>query len=149
MQIDDPRLPRSFWSRVIPEPNSGCWLWLGSYTSNGYGRCEIDGHYLAHRYALSALHPIPPTLTVDHRCNTTCCVNPAHLQIVTSAANSQLRSARKPTCPNGHARNGNGDCRECARERSRRFKTQRRRMEAQEGGQVTDFAQRKLRAVNQ
>ncbi len=26
-----------FWSYVIPEPNSGCWLWSGNITGNGYG----------------------------------------------------------------------------------------------------------------
>ncbi len=127
MQFGDSRLPQSFWNRCIPEPNSGCWLWLGAFTGNGYGRCEIAGHSLAHRFALSVLVAIPSGMTADHRCNTTCCVNPAHLSLVTPAVNSQLRSQRKAICPNGHERTSRrGDCQQCARERSRRFKQRQR-----------------------
>ena len=33
----DRRVPPRFWDKVSPEPNSGCWLWLGSVTAKGYG----------------------------------------------------------------------------------------------------------------
>jgi hypothetical protein len=30
MNFGDPRLPDRFWVKVIPEPNSGCWLWFAA-----------------------------------------------------------------------------------------------------------------------
>jgi len=36
-QFLDPRLPDRFWSKCIPEPNSGCWLWFGANNGVGYG----------------------------------------------------------------------------------------------------------------
>jgi hypothetical protein len=95
----DPRLSRSFWNQVIPEPNSGCWLWLGSTDKAGYGSSHGK---LAHRTALSAVEPLIPGLTVDHKCCVTNCVNPAHLQQVTNAVNSRLARTRRTHCKRGH-----------------------------------------------
>jgi hypothetical protein len=38
----DPRLPDRFWSKCMPEPNSGCWLWLGAVGSSGAVKYRID-----------------------------------------------------------------------------------------------------------
>lgn len=37
-QFGDSRLPERFWSRVAPEPLTGCWLWTGSGNGHGYGQ---------------------------------------------------------------------------------------------------------------
>lgn len=68
----------------IPEPNSGCWFWLGKPTgSNGYGRILADGKYIqAHRYSYERfIGPIPNGMLVLHKCDTPLCVNPNHLFI--------------------------------------------------------------------
>lgn len=78
------RLPtrERFDLSYIPEPNSGCWLWLGTVVSRmGYGQFQIDGqlHY-AHR-ASWLLHngSISEGRFILHRCDNPSCVNPSHL----------------------------------------------------------------------
>ncbi len=78
---------------VSIEPNSGCWLWVGTVDLNGYARFAevIRGkHYnrIAHRAIYTALiGPIPEGLQLDHLCRVRCCVNPQHLEPVTLQEN--------------------------------------------------------------
>lgn len=76
----------------------GCWLWTGALTSRGYGSLTLRKRgYLAHRVAYALEHgPIPPDLTVDHRCLNTACVNPSHLQLLSLHDNARFgnRSTR-------------------------------------------------------
>ncbi len=88
------RSPRSLEDLYIPEPNSGCWLFLGALTHNGYGKLRgADGDYRdekAHRVFYERTKgPIPAGLQLDHLCKVTSCVNPDHLEVVTGAINCQ------------------------------------------------------------
>lgn len=59
-------------ARAIPEPNSGCWIWLGAHRGRGYGTIRHHGNTtLAHRlsYELTAGVVIPSGSFVCHRCD--------------------------------------------------------------------------------
>lgn len=83
----------SFESRVIPEPNSGCWLWAGGHDQDGYG--HMTGNVKAHRRSYE-LHvgPIPMGVLVCHKCDTPCCVNPDHLFLGSGKDNGQDMSLK-------------------------------------------------------
>ena len=104
------RVASWFWTRVEPEPNSGCWLWIGDLSPNNYGRVEIGTRSRrAHLVAYELLIGVPPAdLDADHICRVRPCVNPWHLEFVTNKVNI-LRgvsfsavNARKTACPRGH-----------------------------------------------
>lgn len=128
-------LPDRFWSKAIPEPNSGCWLWLGGVNNQGYGLIHnVDRMSLAHRFAFLATAPIPVGLEIDHKCRNSRCVNPAHLEPVTHKVN--MERAGKTHCHRGHAltpenrstrRGRNGDCLACCRIRDRARVPRKRR----------------------
>ena len=106
----DARLPERFWAKVEPEPNTGCWLWVGACDRGGYPRLLV-GRSPALAYRLAYEHTvgsIPSGLEIDHLCRVRCCVNPHHLEAVTTRENT-LRSeafvaknAKKTHCPRGH-----------------------------------------------
>ena len=123
-----------FWAKVEPEPNSGCWLWIGA-TSNksGHGRMwsqEKRRLIYPHRFSYELFRgPIPLGLTIDHLCRITCCVNPNHLEVVTRRENvrrmPQYHRLLKTTCPKGHIyqrdKQGHVRCRICHRSTQQRY----------------------------
>jgi hypothetical protein len=124
-------LHERFLEKVEMVTESGCWIWTGGNDGRGgYGKFSANGeaHY-AHRFSFEAFRePIPPGLEIDHLCRVRCCVNPHHLDVVTTRENC-LRGvspaaihARKTHCPRGHEYNdintyvldGKRQCKPCA-----------------------------------
>lgn len=139
-----------FLKHAIPEPNTGCWLWLGHLNKDGYGRGSHKGaKWLAHRFSYeTAVGPIGDGLEIDHLCRVRCCVNPDHLEPVTPIENTRrsirarIREGTYPDkiddqhCVHGHDLNAVGQyrrknrsspaCMECARIYRRRYDRARR-----------------------
>lgn len=124
------------FNRCIPEPNSGCWLWMGAMSA-GYGHIR-DGRKLYTVHALSftlAGGILPAGWEPDHLCRVPLCINPAHLEGVPHSLNvlrggrSALKTA-KTHCPQGHPYDGenryeNGGkvfCRQCNRDAQLRYR---------------------------
>lgn len=85
----------------VQSQENGCWQWLASRV-NGYG--IFGRHIRAHRWAFVRWHgPIPDGLELDHLCQNRGCVNPWHLEPVTSKENDDRRrrgvAPRYPLAP--------------------------------------------------
>lgn len=101
-------LPDRFWDKV--DKTDTCWLWTAK-TDDGYGRFGLgDGkQYLVHRLAFALLkEKIGENMQLDHLCNVRNCLNPDHLEQVTSKENTRRGLAKvfnsdPNLCPRGHA----------------------------------------------
>ena len=87
--------------RSIRDPKTGCILWTGSRTTNGYGGLNYRGRHLqAHRASwLAHRGPIPAGLLVCHRCDVRPCINPDHFFLGTQKQNMADKVAKQ-----GHER---------------------------------------------
>lgn len=124
-----------FWAKVKITSEHECWLWQEGTTNGGYGTFGAAGRmYLAHRWAYEHMvGPIPEGLHIDHLCRVRRCVNPSHLEPVTSGENTRRAHAARATCKNGHPwteaitfyYKGQRRCRECARAADRKRRAKR------------------------
>lgn len=92
------RLLRRLEWLSVPEPNSGCHLWLGDVNGDGYPvfSTPLLKTKLVHRQVviLNGLW-LPDWLTVDHTCRVRSCINLDHLDVASRERNSSLASSRR------------------------------------------------------
>lgn len=92
-----------FESRIERDPNSGCWLWAGAMTGDGYGCVRPFGgkrNVRAHRFSLQLRGvDVAADAVVMHRCDTPACVNPDHLRVGTHADNIADKIAKGRSGP--------------------------------------------------
>lgn len=94
------RLMERLERHSMPEPNSGCQIWLSSSrNSYGHGHMGVDGKsIMAHRVAWQChFGPIPDGMLVLHKCDTSGCINPNHLFLGTyqDNADDKVRKGRQ------------------------------------------------------
>ncbi len=124
-----------FWRRVTR--TATCWLFGGALDVGGYGRFYATSFgrrtRKAHRVAWELLRgPVPGGLALDHLCRVRACVNPDHLDPVTTRVNVLrgvgpcAKNSQRTHCASGHAfdssntyyrRTGGRACRTCDRGR--------------------------------
>ncbi|WP_460986359.1 HNH endonuclease signature motif containing protein [Sphingobium sp. TomTYG75] len=109
-----------FWKAVDKRGNDDCWEWTRyrekpqhRSSISGYGNFSImNKNIRAHRVSY-IIHkgPIPEGMVIDHLCRNPCCVNPHHLEAVTSGVNSlrgtgaPAQNAKQEQCKAGHPYN--------------------------------------------
>jgi hypothetical protein len=132
------RQQQTLLRHMIPEPNSGCWLWDKGIDIGGYGKFQGAG---AHRLSYQAFKgEIPSGLTLDHLCRVRSCINPDHLEPVSMKTNTMrgtsfsAKYARSTVCIHGHPFSGDNlytsptggrFCRACWRRRSAEYKARK------------------------
>lgn len=75
--------------RSFTRPN-GCIEWTGQKNWSGYGKVYYQGkNWFVHRLLLTLFHgPIPNGYVPDHLCGNRLCMNPTHMELVTSQVNT-------------------------------------------------------------
>ena len=109
-----------FIKNIYHCPITGCWIWCGYLTPNGYSRTTIKGKgvYLHKLFWEELNGPVPNGLVLDHfKCDNPSCVNPDHVRPVSPLENT-LRSSNPtsinlakrncPKCGGGYTENKNG-----------------------------------------
>ena len=82
-----------FFSKIEPEPMSGCWLWSGVLNNKGYGMLHLVVNWkrrsvLAHRVSWElAYGPVPAGMWCLHKCDVRSCVSPEHMFLGTRLDN--------------------------------------------------------------
>lgn len=142
------RASNRFWSKV--DKTGDCWVYVPATkgAKPKYGNFSVDerkGHprlqMLAHRYAwLDTKGIIDDSLTLDHKCKNTICVNPKHLEEVPLGENVSRAWRGREVCRNGHiyaevgrypVGNGWHACRGCRKDVDLKQRAKRRNPDAQ------------------
>lgn len=110
---------------------SGCWIWIRGISKDGYAKIYHNGKdTYGHRVSYEHWNgKIPDKLQIDHLCRNRKCVNPKHLEVVSTQENSLrglspwVLNSRKTHCPQGHPYIKNKRrCKECKSKYKSKYK---------------------------
>lgn len=136
---------RLILTRGWTDTEDGCREFDGYRNQHGYGQVRPGGRQgglvRVHRLMYEVLvAPVPDGLVVRHACDNPPCFAPDHLLLGTQLDNARDRTERGrhgkdgwTACPNGHtyppdrpAKIDKNRCRDCARERNRRYQARKK-----------------------
>lgn len=113
-----------------------CWIWMGSLNGQGYADIKISGKsHKVHRLMYERhREKIPEGLVIDHLCRNRGCLNPEHMEPVTSEENTR-RGLTKDSCGRGHKMSGGNikmskgkrECRECNKINSKNWRRKQKK----------------------
>lgn len=112
-----------------------CWVWTAGRTKGEYGKFKLNGKTIvAHKVLYEFIFgKVREGLQLDHLCRNPPCVNPTHLDPVTSRVNllrgktAAAKGAFSTHCKHGHEftlentyvrKNGTRQCKRCQADRS-------------------------------
>jgi len=103
-------VPQRIANKLMPIPESGCFIWTGQEERGGYGMVWFEGKKrLVHRVVWQLERgAIEAGKSLDHLCRVRGCVNPNHLEPVDTRTNILRGSgrasvnSRKTMCQKGH-----------------------------------------------
>jgi len=108
------------WNRFVLkiDVTSNCWNWKAGKGAQGYGSLRVTDKYStmikAHRMSYEFfVGKIPKDKVIDHLCRNRSCVNPEHLEVVSSRENTlrgetlASKEAKQTSCIRGHELKGN------------------------------------------
>lgn len=163
-------LLQRFLSKIVEDPQTGCWLWTGArHKRDRYALFKAGGRCRqAHRVSYEIfVGEIPAGLDLDHTCRRRECVCPRHLAPVTERENvinsaspqaARERQLARTHCKRKHAFTPENTrynaqnvrvCKACDRLRQRAYKQRKRKREriVAPPGQVLLFPDIKARVA--
>ena len=136
---------KNFMNKIKQSRN--CWVWTSTKDKSGYGRFKLNYKMVsAHRLSYELFKcEIPIGLDLDHLCCNKSCVNPDHLEAVTTKENIRrgntgkyihLFQKLKTHCKRGHEYSQKNTylykkirhCMECNRIRSRNYRLEKKKI---------------------
>lgn len=108
------KLIDKYLNNTYKDPNTGCFIWLGSVTTNGYGQITLNKKTRSLHRAIYELHNnivLNKKNVIMHICDTRSCININHLKLGTQSLNMLDASKKgrmfnphrnKKYCINGH-----------------------------------------------
>jgi HNH endonuclease len=140
--ISLPQLPARLRDKIKFDPDTGCWLWTAAVNKLGYAKLNLvdkkPSHY-AHRVLYEMyIGGIEKGMHLHHLCQTPCCVNPGHLQLLSAAEHLNLDNPNQfkewTRCARGHEYTpqntyiwrGERRCRTCGRDRMRAWRLEKK-----------------------
>ena len=133
----NPKDIERFMGKIVKTNN--CWEWTGSII-DGYGQFWHKKRVSTHRLSYELFKgDIPQGMQLDHLCRNRKCVNPEHLEPVTTQENTSRGltgkinhyQTKKINCPQGHEYSGISNqgrriCQICRTEQQRQYLSRRK-----------------------